>query len=197
MPEHEVRHPLSWGRFYAECFRYAASGILGVIGDAGTVIGIVLVGFKLGLPAYYTRASDFLLAHGYRENALIEIPLWVGGSILLARLCTAPFILYRDKPSLPLMTENASLADNPASSVVAPTPKLVLSYGERDKHPFSVRNDGTETACNVRIDTLPGRFGFFAFITPGNVPTDGKEHPVRAAYPLTQEMLEADVIKSS
>jgi hypothetical protein len=95
----DIKHPLRGWQFYAECLRYAGSGFLGVIGDASTILGVMTLAVKLALPSYYSRAATYFQTHGYREDLLIEIPLWLGAGILLVRLIAAPFMIYRDKPS--------------------------------------------------------------------------------------------------
>src|SRR5687768_15511915 len=94
-----LQHPLRWWQFYAACLRYAGTGVLGVIGDAGTILGIVVLASKQAWPQHYAMAAAYLKARGYREDALIEIPLWIGAAILAARLVAAPFSIYRAKPS--------------------------------------------------------------------------------------------------
>lgn len=127
-----LRHPLAWWQFYAACFRYAASGILGVIGDAGTILGIATLVFKMAQPALYSRAATYLAVHGFSDDALIKIPLWVGGAILVLRLVTAPFAIYKDaQAQIPATLPN-----------IETRPKIVLEF-----HPRSVRG----------IDLLPQR----------------------------------------
>ena len=98
MFEKPLRHPLKWWQFYTACLRYAGSGVLGVIGDAGTVLGVILLLFKAARPVLYALASNYLSSYGLGEDTLIKVPLLIGASILFLRLLAAPFFIYGDKP---------------------------------------------------------------------------------------------------
>lgn len=94
-----IAHPLGPLQFLAACFRHAGTGFLGVVGDASTVVGAATYCFRLIAPAQYAKVGTLLVANGFREDLLIELPLWIGLSILALRLLTAPYVLYREKPS--------------------------------------------------------------------------------------------------
>lgn len=111
MSEHEIRHPLKRWRFYAECLRYATTGTLGVIGDWATGLPSAGLLFKLLAPAKFAIAAAWLKAHGLGEELFLEVPLTIGGLILLGRLITAPFIFYRDKSHSALARDDESLRD--------------------------------------------------------------------------------------
>jgi hypothetical protein len=98
MPERELAHPLSWWRFYLSCLRHAGTGVLGVIGDASTVLGVAAIGCKAVLPSSYAVAATYFTRHGYSDNWLIWIPFFVGLGVLFLRLVVAPFVIYKDKP---------------------------------------------------------------------------------------------------
>jgi hypothetical protein len=98
MPEHEIRYPFKWWRFYAQCLRYATTGVWGVIGDSITGMSIAAQLFKIADPRHFGVAAAWLKMHSLGEELFFEVPLTIGGLILLGRLVTAPFILYRDKP---------------------------------------------------------------------------------------------------
>ena len=95
----EITHPLSRQQFYAECFRYATTGAWGVMGEFSTGVPLAALVFKKFAPHWYTVAAHFLQTHGLNDDWLILAPAVVGGLILIGRLATAPFVLYRDKPS--------------------------------------------------------------------------------------------------
>lgn len=141
-----LKHPLPWWTFYGESFRYAGSGFLGVIGDTGTILGVCIIAFKWIWPSYYATAATYLNSHGYRENLLIELPLWFGLSILALRLLAAPYVLYRDKP----------MAQPTALDV-----RLEGTYPD----PFSLRATGD--VCEIRIGPIVQESGTLRTETQG------------------------------
>ena len=92
-------HPLKWWQFYVACLVYTTSGVVGAIGDTGTILGGALYLLRRGDPAAYARIVAGLSSLGSSEDLPITIPLGIGGSILLARLLIAPFAIYREKPT--------------------------------------------------------------------------------------------------
>ncbi|MGZ5446446.1 MAG: hypothetical protein ACXW5U_16300 [Thermoanaerobaculia bacterium] len=149
MPESRFRHPLGWWQFYVACVRHAGSGVLGVIGDASTILGTLIFGVKVIAPARYAASAVYFKTHGYNEDLLIAAPLTIGCAILLLRLVAAPFAVYRDKP----VAENASAGPRPRVKV---SDGLVDVRNEPRSHlwitKFTATNYGEAVAINVTCD---------------------------------------------
>jgi len=131
MADNPLAHPLKWWQFYVASFRYAGSGLLGVIGDASTVLGMLLFAAKYAAPTQFLKAASYLKAHGYRDDLLIAIPLLLGGGILLARLLIAPFVIYRDKAVPSTITAQALQIDPASIRDLASAVQMPVSNDDR------------------------------------------------------------------
>lgn len=115
MPEkREIRHPLAWRQFYAECFRYASTGAWGVVGDLATGLPLAALVLKHAAPRWYGVVATFLASRAISDDWMLLVPAIGGWLILLGRVVTAPFILYRDKPnsSVETASEASRRSDN-------------------------------------------------------------------------------------
>ena len=132
MPEHEIRHPLKRLRFYAECIRYATTGAWGMVGDFSTALPLAGLLFKVLTPNSYSVAAKFLKVHHVGEEWILLIPAGVGGLILLGRLVTAPFVLYRGKPDA--KSASSESLRNKASRLAAEIAQFVAMRRENKPH---------------------------------------------------------------
>jgi hypothetical protein len=102
MPECKIRHPLKWWGFYWECLRFATGGAWGRSGDASLLASLALPAWKALSPVSYAAFAAYLSLHHLNADILSwKLPLWVGGTILGLRILSAPFFIYRGKPSAP------------------------------------------------------------------------------------------------
>jgi hypothetical protein len=151
-----LRHPLKWWQFYVACLRYATTGAWGWMGNVSTVLAFAPQLAKAYLPKVHMQAASLLARNGYGEDLLWKVPLVVGLAILVLRLFTASFQIYKDQPVAPQ----------------ANGPRLVLAYEHSasvapiyDRHaavrPLFITNDGSDTALGIRIESA--RLGEFEF----------------------------------
>jgi hypothetical protein len=177
MPDKPLAHPLKWWQFYAACFHYATSGAWGKVGDVSTLLAFAPQLVKTLWPHAHAMAAAFLKARGSGDDLLWKFPLWIGGAILLARLLTAPFIIYKDKPSI----GNDSVAPEPP--LARPRIKLEWYKASPTASPFfRLRNDGEVAAHLVEasVAVVSGRV-----LTIDRVSRVGTEEPIPCFPVLT------------
>jgi hypothetical protein len=155
-----IEHPLKRRQFYYECIRYATTGALGMTGALATFLPLGVYLFKMCQPHGYGLVAAHLKVYNLGSELLLAIPLTIGALILLGRLVTAPFILYRDKPSA---------AASPSLSVDASSIVIAFGKGESELDDetgeyyspdlLSFTNVGPVAATNVTLRpiTIMGR----------------------------------------
>ena len=184
-----TKHPLTPWRFYALCFKYATSGGWGRTGDAALFLSLALPAWKAAAPHSYRLLEAYLAVHALNADILLwKLPLWAGVSILLLRLVSAPFLLYRVKPMQQLAATAAGESE--------PEPDILLELDATrsqdsttaDAVPITVRNIGAGAAMNVEIDPLETGDRVIGHNTQNGVPISPILTNNALCFPLLPEL---------
>lgn len=157
MPK-DVSHPLKWWTFYVACFRYATTGVWGVIGDVSAVIGFAPPLVKWLTPQVFAAMALYFKAHKLGDELIWKVPLAIGVVILAGRLLVAPYVLYRDKRA-------ATSRDHPRPRVTLEMSHIYYSTMENWTSPIIARNRGDSTAFNISAECVV-RDGYVLHIGP-------------------------------
>jgi hypothetical protein len=141
-----IKHPLSGGGFYEECIRHALAGMWGVMSSIATALGLFGGAIKWALSSEsFVQWTAILAKHG-GADLLWEVPGVSGLIILLLRLLSAPYLLYRAgclsaSPAASVVTiSTESIRELAAvfrpSSDLAVAPRVLLPAESTDIHPL-------------------------------------------------------------
>jgi hypothetical protein len=166
-----------FARFAKTWVKRALGGVWGRIGDAATVLGLVVPAVSGANPGWWKRVIAVLHVSG-NESLLWEAPVVVGGSILVVRLVLAPFWILRAERKdaarvrgeleSAAKAEQAHFASEAASQrraaeesieqlqrrvaeLETPAPRVMLWWAKDSKCPIALKNVGPVEAHRVKV----------------------------------------------